>query len=209
MPFGDHLEELRKRMILAIVGLMVGTILSLVFARRVLEIVYAPLLAALDAHGLEPSLLAVDVSGPFVSYLKMGFLCGLILSLPWIVHQAWAFISSGLYHHEQRFFRLFGPLAAILFATGVLFFYFVVLPIVLNFFISFNAKFGTPDLRGGLAERLADEDAEGEAASQPASAPAADVFRVPVYRKDPAQPPEGAVWINETEHRLRDRKSVV
>ena len=208
MSFGEHLEELRKRLIRGLLGLVVGTIISLVFARDVLEILYAPLLAVLYAHGHRPSLMSLDPSGPFMAFLKMGVLCGLILSLPWMAYQGWMFVSAGLYKHERRFAGLFGPVSAALFAAGVLFMYFVVLPIVMNFFVGFNERFSLPELgRGGLTGLLL--GGSGAATTQPAEAspPLEDWFQVPVVAEDPIEPPPGTIWVNAVERQLKVQTS--
>lgn len=200
MSFGDHLDELRARMIRGLLGMVLATAVSLWFAKDVLAILYRPLLTVLEANDLPASLLAIDISGPFLTYLKMSILCGLIVSLPWIVYQAWMFVAAGLYRHEQRFLRLFGPVSAALFATGVLFLYFLVLPLVLNFFVSFNSGFLTPDLgTGGLTERLLGR--REPAATQPAAAPE-DRLQVPLLEADPTDPPPGTVWVNALDRRL-------
>ncbi|MCP4248597.1 MAG: preprotein translocase subunit TatC, partial [bacterium] len=97
MSFGDHLDELRSRLVMALIGLVVTTVLSLVYAREVLVVLCRPLLVVLDAHGLPPSLMAIGVTDPFVGYLKMALLSGLIVATPWILHQGWMFIAAGLY----------------------------------------------------------------------------------------------------------------
>jgi len=198
MSFGDHLEELRSRLIRALLGVCLGTVLSLVFAKHVLALLYRPLLVVLDAHGLQPSLMAIAVADPFMSYLKMAVITGLIVSMPWVLYQVWMFVSAGLYHHEQRFVRLFGPVSLLLFAAGVAFMYAIVLPVVLNFFVRFNQSFGMPELeRSGFMKVLLGS----EATSQPAE-PAVALPVFPVLREDPAEPAPGSVWINSTRRRL-------
>ena len=203
MSFGEHLEELRTRLIRALVGLVVGTIISLIFARDVLEILYKPLLTVLYAHGQRPSLMAMDPSAPFMAFLKMGVLCGLILSLPWMAYQGWMFVSAGLHKHERRFAGLFGPTSAGLFAAGVLFMYFIVLPIVLNFFVGFNERFSLPELGGGgLTDLLLGGSAGATTQPAEASPPLEDWFQVPLVAEDPTEPPPGTIWVNTMERRL-------
>jgi Sec-independent protein secretion pathway component TatC len=203
MSFGDHLEELRTRMVRGLLGLAVATILSLIFARRVLEILYRPLMAVLEANDQPTSLLALGIADAFLMFLKMSVLCGLIIATPWMVYQAWMFVAAGLYRHEQRFLRLFGPISGALFAAGVLFLYFVVLPIALNFFVSFNSRFLTPELEdGGLTGLLL---GRGEpATTQPADQDIAadDLFQVPVLEVNLTQASPGTIWVNPKDRRL-------
>jgi sec-independent protein translocase protein TatC len=191
MSFGDHLEELRSRSIKALVGLAVATTLSLLFAKQMVAIVYGPLFVALRANGQPPSLLALGLSDPFVAYLKMSLLCGVVISFPWIILQAWKFVSTGLYSHEQRWVRLFGPVSVILFAVGVLFMYYVVLPIVLNFFIGFALSFPVPD--------LPPVDLPVESAEEPADE---NIPRIPVLNSAPANAKPGTIWIDARSDRL-------
>ncbi|MHC4093764.1 MAG: twin-arginine translocase subunit TatC, partial [Planctomycetota bacterium] len=199
MSFGDHLEELRSRLIKALVGLVIATILSLVYARDVLVILCRPLMVVLDAHGIPTSLMAMGVTDPFVNFLKMGLLSGLIIALPWMTYQMWLFVAAGLYSHERRFVKLFGPVSMVLFAGGVAFMYFVVLPIVLNFFITFNESFGMPDLeRSGLFGLLFEEEPQVEA-----KLPEGDWPNLPVVQEDPTEPTLGSVWVNGPDRRLK------
>jgi Tat protein translocase TatC len=203
MSFGEHLEELRTRVIRGMLGLVAGTIISLVFAREVLEILYAPLLRVQYSHGLRPSLMAMDPAGPFLTYLKMGVLCGLILSLPWIAYQAWMFVASGLYKHEQRFVGLFGPVSAVLFTLGVMFMYFIVLPIVMNFFVGFNERFNMPELGESWFSALLSGEPD-EATTQPAETapPPEELPQAPLLAEDPPDPEPGMFWVNTTERRF-------
>ncbi len=204
MSFGDHLEELRSRMTKALVGLAIGAVLSLIFSRDLLVILFRPLLIVLDAHGLRPSLLAMGVADPFVNFLKMGLLGGLIISMPWMLYQIWLFVISGLYVHERRFVKLFGPVSMILFAGGVAFMYFIVLPIVLNFFVTFNQSLAMPTLeRSGFARLLLGEEELKEGDQAELTNFGGDWPRFPMVSKDPADPPESAVWINTRERRLK------
>ena len=201
MPFGDHLEELRRRLILALVGLVGGTLLSLAWTKPVMMVVCAPLQVALFRNGLRPGVMAFGVADGFVIYLKTALLSGLVLSMPWVFYQVWLFIAAGLYSNERRFVRLFAPASMGLFALGVLFLYFVALPIGLNFFIRFNKSFGTPGIEDSSFHRWllggqAPED--GEASPE---APG----QVPILRKDPQDPPVGAIWVNERTRRLMVR----
>ncbi len=200
MSFGEHLEELRGRMIKLLVGVVLGTVISLVYSQEVLAIIFRPLMMVLDAQGLPPKLMAVGVSDPFVGFLKIGLICGLIVSMPWILYQLWMFVASGLYAREQRFVKLFGPVSVMLFVAGVAFMYFIVLPIVLSFFVRFNQSFGLPDLsRTGFTRMLLGE------ADDPAETSAVNVDDLPVFpvaSQPPADAPLGATWINPGGRRL-------
>ncbi len=194
MPFGDHLEELRKRLILGIAGLAIGTIVSLVFAKRILAFIITPVLIVLEAHGETPQLLALMPHGPFIIYLKVGFLSGLVISTPWVMHQIWLFVCTGLYPRERTFVRRFAPVSVGLFATGVLFMFYIVLPVVLNFFVTFNQGFDLPNLRPNRFQSLllGTDDKPAEPVKLPPGP------KVPIVDRDPSDPEVGSIWFNST-----------
>lgn len=197
MSFGDHLDELRNCLIRALVGVLIGTVVALIFGKDILEIIYRPLLIVQHANGLPPHLQVLSPTAAFSAYLKIGFLSGLILTMPWVLYQLWVFVSSGLYPHERRFTRLFAPVSLGLFAAGVLFLYFIVLPIVLHFFISFNKAFGTPDLTPSAFQRLLLPEHE-----RPPAADLAEGLHAPLLEQDPTDARPGDIWVNATTRRL-------
>jgi len=202
MSFGEHLEELRSCSIRALAGFAVATILSLVFADRILAFILQPVLVVQQAHGQRPEIQALSPPDAFLTYLKMALLCGVVISTPWIVLQVWRFVAIGLYGSERRFLRLFAPLSLVLFFVGVAFMFFVVLPVVLNFFVSFGEKISLPSLEPNVLQRLVmSSTVEGEkeeAEEEPALPPGASV---PLRSVDPVDPLPGSVWIN-TSRRL-------
>lgn len=158
MSLGDHLEELRVRMALALVGIVVGLIICLFFGKyliAVLEQPYheaiVPAAAAADANDLpvgtietmaDRQLVGLQTRRPaegFLTYIKICLVFGLLLTSPWVFWQVWAFISAGLYRHEKKFVKTVAPISAVLFVTGALFFLFEVAPLTMRFFIKFNA----------------------------------------------------------------------
>ncbi|MGB2985179.1 MAG: twin-arginine translocase subunit TatC [Phycisphaerae bacterium] len=198
MSFGDHLEELRNCLIRALAGVVIGTIVALIFGKDILEIIYRPLLIAQHANGLAPHLQVLAPTAAFTAYLKIGFLSGLIVAMPWVLYQVWFFVTTGLYPHERRWVRALVPASLGLFAIGVLFLYFIVLPIVLHFFIRFNKAFGTPDLTPTAFQSLL----LGEEEAVPTAPESAADLQVPVRSRDPENPKDGELWWNETTRRL-------
>jgi sec-independent protein translocase protein TatC len=199
MSFGDHLEELRTCLMRSFLGVGAGTIFALIFGREILSIIFQPLFAAQVANGLPPSLQALAPTAGFTAYLKIGFLSGLVLTMPWVLYQLWKFVATGLYKHEQRFIRRMIPGSLGLFVLGVLFLYLIVLPIVLNFFIRFNHSFSPPDPRGPSLFRflLPAPEEEKEVQLPP------DLGSAPLLEKDPESPGVGALWINTSDNRLK------
>jgi len=133
MSLGDHLEELRARLILAILGLAVGTIICLIFGPRILAFIQRPYYSLTDRK-----LIVIGVADSFIAYMKVSMISGLILSSPWVFYQLWMFVAAGLYEHERRYVYKAVPFSVTLFVTGALFFLFVVAPISLSFFLKFG-----------------------------------------------------------------------
>lgn len=133
MSLGDHLEELRARLILAIIGLVVGTVICLCFGRRIIDFIERPYYNITD----QP-LVVLAPADAFVSYMKISMIAGLILSSPWVFYQLWMFVAAGLYKKERKYIHAAVPFSVILFVVGALFFLFVVAPISLGFFLKFG-----------------------------------------------------------------------
>lgn len=138
MSLGDHLEELRARLMLALLGLFVGLVAALFLGNTFLGFLLIPFKSAMLSAGVEPQLLAYKVAETFTVYLKASMVLAILITSPWIIYQLWAFISSGLYKHERKFVYAVVPFSTILFISGVLFFLFAVAPMALKFFLGFN-----------------------------------------------------------------------
>lgn len=142
MPLGDHLEELRTRLIHALYGLFPIVLVSLIFGKEILNFLLKPLFAALDEAGFG----AAQATGPletFGAYVKVSLIAAVIIGGPWILWQAWKFIAPGLYEREKRFIHVLLPLSTMLTAAGVIFLYKVVIPSLLSFLLLFSADIGT------------------------------------------------------------------
>ena len=190
MSFGDHLDELRSSLIRALVGVLLTTVGCLVYGTEILEILCRPLFAAQHANGLPAQLQVLAPTAAFVAFLKVGFLGGLVLAMPWVIYQGWRFIRPGLYRAEKGFVRLLGPATFGLFWVGVLFLYFIVLPFVFNFFLKFNQGFDVP--------------AFAVAAEAPVDVPVKDSAsaKLPVHYSDPTDTRPGDVWIDGRTNRV-------
>lgn len=201
MSFTDHLEELRACLIRAAFGWLAATVVAMVFAKDILAFIIKPALIVLYAQGEKPELMAISPAGPFMLYLKVGFLTGLIVSMPWLLYQIWVFVSTGLYLHERRFVKRLLPILAALFALGVTFMYYVVLPLAMNFFVMFSQGFDLPELRLNWFQRIV----LGQNNPTPSNLEPAFDLVVPVVDVDPDQPAEGMVWINNRQRTLNAR----
>ncbi|MDI6793149.1 MAG: twin-arginine translocase subunit TatC [bacterium] len=131
----EHLEELRRRIIISAIAIMIGFGLSYFFIERIMDFLIKPL----TKTGQTSRLVFMAPQEAFFAYLKLAFFAGIFLSLPVTLYQAWKFISSGLFVSERRLALIYLPFSLILFLTGALFCYFIVFPIGMKFFLGFTS----------------------------------------------------------------------
>jgi len=141
MPLLAHLEELRKRIIFSILGVLVGFISCWSFADRIFGLVQQPLIQALRHHGLSGGLVYLNPTEPFSLYLQVGLVAGLFAACPFVFYQLWLFIAPGLYRNEKRYALPFLLSTVSLFAAGGLFGYKMVYPASLDFLIGYGQRF--------------------------------------------------------------------
>lgn len=135
MSIVEHLEELRTRIIRALIGFGVAYVAAMVFANQLWDLVQAPGLAAFKELG-EGGFIAIDPFELFsIVWMWMPLVAAIFLSAPWVIYQAWAFISPGLYPRERRWALPFIFSTAGLFLAGGLFAYFVVFRYALIFLL--------------------------------------------------------------------------
>lgn len=138
MSLGDHLEELRARIILALLGVGIGLTVCMFFSGFFLSLLAKPYLHIQEQIGSSATLQAITLSEKFLVYMKTALLFGIVISSPWVFYQLWKFISAGLYPHEKRLVYIISPVCTVLFIIGALFFLFVIAPVMIRFFISFD-----------------------------------------------------------------------
>jgi sec-independent protein translocase protein TatC len=140
MSFLDHLDELRKRLVIAIVSLVVGVLLMLGFIEPIFEFIMRPLQEMLPNEG---TLVFTEPTEAFFLHIKIAALAGLILAMPVILSQVWLFVAPGLYSHEKRFAIPFVVLATAFFVGGALFAHYILFPVAWQFFASFTTDYMT------------------------------------------------------------------
>jgi sec-independent protein translocase protein TatC len=136
MPLLAHLEELRKRVILSAVGVLVGFLACWSLADRIFGVMQQPIIQALRHHGLGGGLVYLNPTEPFNLYLEVGFAAGLFAASPFVFYQLWLFIAPGLYRNERRYILPFLITTVGLFLAGGLFGYRMVYPASLDFLIT-------------------------------------------------------------------------
>ena len=141
MPLLVHLEELRKRIILSVVGVVAGFFSCWSFADRIFGLMQQPIIQALRYHGLSGGLVYLNPTEPFNLYLEVGFVAGLFVASPFVFYQLWLFIAPGLYRKEKRYVLPFLVSTVALFLAGGLFGYKMVYPASLDFLIAYGQRF--------------------------------------------------------------------
>lgn len=149
MPLLSHLLELRDRllrMVLSVVVIFIGTIY---WANDIYLLLSAPLLDQLPDSS---NMIATNIISPFLTPFKMTAVLSVFMAMPYILHQAWGFISPGLYRHEKRFAYPLLFSSILLFYCGLAFAYFVVFPMAWAFLTSAGPEgiLVTPDISSYL-----------------------------------------------------------
>ena len=135
--FLSHLIELRQRLIRSLLVYAVACVPTLYFSAELYDLLAMPLIASLPEGS---RMIATGVISPFLIPMKIAFMAGLVLALPFILYQAWAFVAPGLYSHEKRLAAPLVVSSTLLFLTGMLFCYFIVFGKVFSFIARFAPK---------------------------------------------------------------------
>jgi sec-independent protein translocase protein TatC len=186
MSIGEHLEELRKRLALALAGVVPIFAVGLWFGHEILQFLVHPLLVALNEEDISGAMQATQVLEGFLTYLKIGGVLALVLGAPWIVYQLWKFIAPGLYAKERRFVYVLAPMSVFFSVLGGAFMYYVMLPFALFFFVHFNDT---------LIRRPATPVVE--------VAPEVVIPTLPQFAGDPKGASAGQMWVNTERRAIR------
>jgi len=144
MSFFDHLEELRRRIIYSLVAIGVGLCIGLYYAQEAFDLLARPMLTALQHAKLGDKLVYTSPLGPVSLFIEVGLYLGIVMASPFVFHQVWLFVAPGLYRHERKAVVTFMASSIFLFLAGTAFGYFVVMPMTLEFLITFPGTHYTP-----------------------------------------------------------------
>ncbi len=128
----DHLIELRDRLLHMVLAILIMFIALFAFSEDIFTIAAQPLLNLMPEG---TSMIATGVTSPFLVPFKLVLLLSVLLTVPYLLHQIWAFIAPGLYRHEKRMATPILISSVVLFYCGIAFAYFVIFPILFGFFI--------------------------------------------------------------------------
>jgi sec-independent protein translocase protein TatC len=137
MSILEHLEELRSRLLRAGIALVLGFSAAWAYAPRIYTFLVQPALTELPTGS---KLAFTGISDPFLLYMKVAMLGGLLLSLPYVLWQLWLFVSPGLYRREKRWAIPFVVATSLFFFAGCAFAYYAVVPYAVAYFISLGME---------------------------------------------------------------------
>ncbi len=138
MTFLEHLDELRRRLVIVAIALLVGFLLCFAFIQPIFDFIMVPLHEILPEGG---RLVYTEPTEAFFLYIKIAALAGLIISTPLLLSQVWFFVAPGLYANEKKFAVPFVLFATLFFVGGVLFSHYMLFPWAWGFFASFTTDY--------------------------------------------------------------------
>ena len=146
-PLIEHLAELRTRLINSLIAFCVAMVAAFAVAGPIFNFLAAPLADLLVAHGQKPEMIYTGLQQGFFTQVRISVFGGLLLSFPVISYQLWRFVAPGLYKQEKRAFLPFLIASPVLFVLGCAFAFYVLLPLVYDFFLGFQ-QFGGDAVAG-------------------------------------------------------------
>lgn len=154
-PFISHLKELRDRLVVCIIATGIAFIVAYYFKEKIFYFLMQPFIKVMPEKS---SFIFTYVTEAFITYFKISLVVAIFAASPVILYEIWMFVSPGLYEKEKKYAFPFIFYGSICFICGALFCYFVVMPFIYRFFVSYAAEFiiPMPDLKGymGLTLKL-------------------------------------------------------
>jgi Sec-independent protein secretion pathway component TatC len=191
MSVGDHLEELRSRLVKGLLGFLLAAAGCFIVGKDVIMPFFLrPLFVALAKNNLPPNVVYTEAAEPFMVYIQISLIVAATVASPWLLYQLWSFVAAGLYPTERKYVTKYLPLSIILLISGMAFLYTYVLPISVEFFFHFGS-----DIPVTLPAATV-EPSRLSPATQPA-------FVLPRYDRDPEHPVEGQMWLDLAHKRLK------
>jgi sec-independent protein translocase protein TatC len=142
MTFFEHLTELRKRIVNSLIALVIGAFLGVSVSKYLIGFVTKPIIKALTDAKQNPHLFYTHPAGYLNLYITIGVYLGIVLAAPYVLYQIWLFVAPALYKHERSAISGFVASTFFLFLGGIAFAYFVALPYMLKFLVSFQGNVG-------------------------------------------------------------------
>lgn len=139
MSIGDHIEDLRKRIILSIIPPLPLAVLFFLLSDPIVRWFLVPLYNVLEKHGLPAQVQVLSPPEFLLVEMKIAIGAAILVAGPWILYQLWRFVSPGLLRQERRFVYFLIPGSVILCVSGLSLMYYIMLPIILNFMVTLAA----------------------------------------------------------------------
>ena len=137
----SHLKELRKRLIRSVIAILIATVIAFYFAPQIFEILKAP------AGDID--LIFIEMTEMIGTYMKVSLAGGIMLAMPYLIYHAIMFVSPALTRKEKRYVYFILPWIALMFAAGVAFAYFILVPPATKFLLSWGADIASPQIKIG------------------------------------------------------------
>lgn len=136
--FVAHLSELRSRLIKSLIYIFIFFTISYTFAEDIYSFLVQPYADAVKNSNLDRRLIFTALHETFITYLKVSFFAALFIGSPFILIQVWKFIAPGLYKHEKKALLPYLVATPTLFLLGGMLVYYLVMPLAIKFFLSFE-----------------------------------------------------------------------
>ncbi len=136
--FVSHLTELRSRLIRSLIFISIIFIFGYIFAENIYNFLLEPYAQAVKNDGIERRLIFTALHETFITYLKVAFFAAFFLGSPIVLTQIWKFIAPGLYQNEKKALLPYLIATPILFILGGMLIYYLVMPLAIKFFLSFE-----------------------------------------------------------------------
>lgn len=133
----DHLVELRDRLLRMVLAILIVFLSLFAFSEEIFSYVAAPLLSHMPEG---TSMIATGVTSPFLVPFKLVMLLSVLVTIPYLLHQVWGFVAPGLYRNEKHLALPLLISSVVLFYCGIVFAYFVIFPILFDFFIGITPE---------------------------------------------------------------------
>ncbi len=144
LPLREHFRELRSRLLLSLVALLIGSAVCFYFYREILTLLIGP---ARAVAGDDVDFQFIELTELLGTTVKVSLLGGFVLALPVILYHVFRFVAPGLTARERRVLFSFLPAALLAFVGGMAFGYYIMIPPALNFLLTFGGDIAEPNIR--------------------------------------------------------------
>lgn len=140
-PLVEHLSELRRRLFWVLATFVIGLVVSFLYASDIFKIISKDANKHFELYALSPA-------DSFKIYMQISFVAAFILALPVLLYHLWQFVRPGLERREQKAALIYIPIAFLLFIGGLLFGYFLVFPLMIDFLTNISKDLGVKQMYG-------------------------------------------------------------